>query len=408
MQTNRYGKRFAVLWVLLGFCLALGGCDKQSAASASAQPASAPPAEVGVVTLSPQSVAITSELAGRTSAHLVAEVRPQVGGIIQKRLFTEGGDVKAGEVLYQIDPASYKAAYDAALAALHKAKAVLATAQSKAKRYKELVGLKAVSQQDYEDAVGAVQQAEADVEAREADLDTARINLDYTKVASPISGRVGKSSVTTGALVTASQSDALCKVQQLDPIYVDVTQSTVELLRLKQNLDSGQLKSNGVKEAKVKLIIEDGVEYPMEGTLKFSDVTVDQSTGSVTVRALFPNPDHLLLPGMYVRAIVQQGVNDKAILAPQQGVARDSRGNATALVVGQNDVVEQRMLKVSKAMGDKWLVTEGLNPGDRLIVEGLQKVHPGSSVKTVPLDAAPTAASGPVGALASTEAPIKK
>jgi membrane fusion protein, multidrug efflux system len=370
---------------ILTASLSLAGCGDKKAA---AVPPQQGPAEVGVVIVEPQRVAINSELAGRTSAYLIAEVRPQVGGIIQKRLFTEGGDVKAGEVLYQIDPAAYQATHASAKAAVSKAEAVLMTTRSKTNRYKELVPLKAVSRQDYEDMAGLLKQSEADVEATKAALDTARINLDYTRVISPISGRVGKSSVTTGALVTANQSAALCTVQQIDPIYVDVTQSSAELLRLRQNMARGHLKSNGDKEAKVRLVLEDGTEYPMEGSLKFSDVTVDQSTGSITLRAVFPNPDHILLPGMYVRAVLEQGVIEEAIVVPQQGVTRTPKGKASALVVSSENTVEQRTLEITRALGDKWLVSEGLKPGDQLIVEGLQKVRPGAPVKVVQVNAA--------------------
>jgi membrane fusion protein (multidrug efflux system) len=267
-----------------------------------------------------------------------------------------------------------------------------------------MVSIKAVSQQDCDDAVGTLKGAEADVEATRAALETARINLAYTRVTSPISGRIGKSSVTVGALVTASQSTALSTVQQLDPIYVNVTQSITQMLRLKQNLASGRLKSDGLQQAKVALTLEDGTRYPLEGTLKFSDVTVDQTTGSLTLRAVFPNPDHLLLPGMYVRAVLEEGVNEEAILAPQQGVTRDPRGNATALVVSGEDTVEQRTLEIARAIGDKWLVSEGLRPDDRLIVEGLQKVQPGMPVKAVVVEATASAGAG-TGAGAGATAP---
>ncbi len=363
------------------FSALLSGCGEQKAVGG---PIQSGPAEVGVVTVEPQRLVLTSELPGRTAAYVIAEVRPQVSGIIQRRPFTEGEDVKANEVLYQIDPASFKAAYASAKAAVSKAEAVLATTKSKAERYKQLLPARAVSQQDYEDMVGLARQAEADVEATKAALETARINLDYTRVASPISGRVGRSAVTTGALVTANQAAPLCTVQQLDPIYVDVTQSSAEVLRLKQSLAKGLLKSDGVKEAKVRLILEDGTQYPIEGTLKFSEVTVDQSTGSITLRAVFNNPQQILLPGMYVRAVVEQGVNEEAVLVPQQGVTHDSQGNAVAMLVGADEKVEPRMVKVDRAVGDKWLVSDGLKTGDRVIVEGLQKAAPGAPVTVAP------------------------
>ncbi|MDA8240055.1 MAG: efflux RND transporter periplasmic adaptor subunit [Nitrospiraceae bacterium] len=366
--------------MLAGY-LALSGCAKQSAAVAKGPGG---PPEVGVVVIQPQRVALTTELAGRTSAHLIAEVRPQVGGIIQKRLFTEGTDVKAGEVLYQIDPASYQAAYNSAKAALARVEANLIPARLKSERYKDLVKINAVSQQDYDDATAALKQAEADVEAGKAALETARINLAYTKVTAPISGRIGRSSVTNGALVTASQPAALATIQDLSSIYVDVTQSSAELLRLKRNLASGLLKSNGAAQTKVKLLLEDGSAYPLAGTLKFSEVTVDQSTGSITLRAIFPNPKQTLLPGMFVRAILEEGVSNQAILVPQRGVTRNPAGNAMVLVVGSDEKVAPRVIKVDRTVGDNWLVSEGLKAGDRVILEGLQKARPGTPVKAVP------------------------
>lgn len=384
MLTNLKLVLFVVVGALIG-CLMLTGCQKQTAAEGKMQ--SAAP-EVGVEIIQPQRVPIVSELPGRTSAFLVAEVRPQVGGIIQKRLFKEGSDVKANDVLYQIDPATYQAALNSAKAALTKAEASRDTLRLKADRHRELVKIKAVSQQEFDNAVGALRESEADIEAAKAALESARINLAYTHVISPITGRIGKSSVTVGALVTASQNNPLSTVQQIDPIYVDVVQSSAELLHLKQILSSGQLKTDGAKQAKARLLLEDGTPYPLEGTLEFSDVTVDQSTGSITLRAVFPNPQFVLLPGMYVRAILEEGVREQAILAPQQGVTRNTRGKPTALVVDASDKVEQRILKVDRAIGDKWLVSEGLNSGDRLIVDGLQKVKPGSPVRIVQAGAA--------------------
>ena len=362
--------------LLLG--LISGGCDRQKAQSPP------PIAEVSIVTVKPQQVRLTTELPGRTSAYLIAEVRPQAGGIIQKRLFTEGSDVKEGEVLYQIDPAVYQATYNSAKAALDRAEANLVPIRLKAGRYAELVKINAVSQQEYDDASAALKQAEADVEAGKAAVETARINLAYTKVTAPISGRIGRSSVTNGALVTASQSSALATIQQLSPIYVDVTQSSAELLRLKQNLASGALKSNGSTDAKVRLLLENGSPYPLPGTLKFSEVTVDQSTGSITLRAIFPNPKHILLPGMFVRAILEEGVNEHAILVPQRGVTRNPAGNAMVMVVGNEEKVEPRVIKVLRTVAENWLVSEGLKAGDRVILEGLQKARPGTPVKAVP------------------------
>ena len=371
---------------LLGASLLLAACDE--AKTEAATPAAAPAVEVGVVTLAPQAVAVTSEMPGRTSAYLVSEVRPQVGGIVKARLFEEGGDVKQGDVLYEIDPATYQASYDSAKAALAKARATVTSVKLKAQRYKELVGINAVSKQDYDDASASLAEAEADVAADAAALESAKINLDYTKVTAPISGRIGKSSVTPGALVTASQTDALATVQQLDPIYVDVTQPSMDYLKLKRALASGKLTRAGTDQAKVKLMLEDGTTYPLEGALQFSDVTVDQTTGSITLRAIFPNPQHDLLPGMFVRAVLESGVDDQAILAPQQAVSRNTKGEAIAYVVTADDKVEQRVLKTEQTYEDKWIVSDGLKAGDRLIVTGLQRIQPGMTVKPVDQTAA--------------------
>ncbi|MDA8428067.1 MAG: efflux RND transporter periplasmic adaptor subunit [Geobacteraceae bacterium] len=354
-------------------------------------PPKAGPPEVGVVVIQPQRVAITTELSGRTSPCMVAEVRPQVNGIIQKRVFTEGSDIKAGQVLYQIDPAAYQAAYASAKAGEARAEANLIPARLKEQRYKDLVKIKAVSQQDSDDAYAAFKQAEADVAATKAAVETARINLAYTRVTAPISGRIGRSSVTDGALVTASQPTALATIQQLGSMYVDVTQSSAEMLQLKQNLASGLLKNSGKDQARVKLLLEDGSPYPSPGTLKFSEVTVDQSTGSITMRAIFPNPKQTLLPGMFVRAILEEGVSEHAILVPQRGVSRNPKGEATVLVVGAEEKVEPRVIKVVRTLGDNWLVSDGLKAGDRVIVEGLQKARPGTPVKAVPFGAKPAA-----------------
>ncbi len=388
MNTKIRIRRIAASGILVGALLA-AGCERETPASSS--PAAGGPPEVGVVRITPEPVTITTELSGRTSAYLIAEVRPQVGGIIQKRLFTEGSDVKAGQVLYQIDPATYQAALDSAMAALDRAVANIVPARLKAGRYKELVGIKAVSAQDYDDASASLKQAEADIAVSKAAVETARINLAYTRVSAPISGRIGKSSVTIGALVTANQSASLATIQQLDPVYVDVTQSSIEMLRLNRDLDSGQIRRDSADQAGVGLILEDGMPYPLKGTLKFSDVTIDQSTGSVTLRTVFENPKQVLLPGMYVRAVLEEGVIAQAIQAPQRGVTRDPAGNATALIVGEGDKVETRSLTVTRAIGDKWLVSQGLVSGDRLIVEGLQKAKPGGIVKPVPFGAQPAA-----------------
>ncbi len=365
---------------ILAASLIIAGCTKKSAAVGNAQ--SAPP-EVNIVVVKPQRVALSKELPGRTSAYFIAEVRPQVSGIIKQRLFTEGADVKAGEVLYQIDPATYQASFDSAKAALDKSEANLVPARLKAERYKDLVKINAVSQQDYDDASAAVKQAEADVEAGRAALESARINLAYTKVTAPISGRIGRSSVTNGALVTANQPAALSTIQQLSPIYVDVTQSSADLLRLKQEVASGRMKSSGVAQTRVKLLLEDGSIYPLPGTLKFSEVTVDQSTGSITLRAVFPNPKQTLLPGMFVRAVIEEGVDEHAILVPQIGVSRNPAGDATVMLVGNGENAELHVIKVVRTVGDCWLVSDGLKTGDRVILEGIQKVRPGMPVKAV-------------------------
>ena len=384
MKTTGKIKLLALAGVLAGV-LVMGGC-KQPAATGGTPPAKGNP-EVGVVVMKSEPVPLTMELSGRVSPNMVAEVRPQVGGIIQKRLFTEGGDVKAGEVLYQIDPAYYQAAYASAGAGLAKSEANAFTLRLKAERYKELVAIKAVSRQEFDDTTAALKQAEADIKAGKAAVETARINLAYTRITAPISGIIGRSSVTPGALVTANQASALATIQQLDPVNVDVTQSSTDLLRLKRSMASGQIKNKEAGQAKVKLLLEDGSSYPLEGILKFSEVTVDQSTGSVTLRAQFPNPNHLLLPGMFVRGIVEEGVREQAMLVPQRSVSRDPAGLAVALVVGEKDVVERRVLKTERAVGDAWLVTDGLKVGDRVIVDGLQRIRPGVTVKVVPFEA---------------------
>ncbi len=378
-KVNRCAKMTVVSVALLAG-LILGGCGSQQAAPQAGLP------EVAVVTVNPERVVLTTELPGRTSAYFVAEIRPQVNGIVQERLFNEGSDVKAGSVLYRIDPAPYQAAYNNALATLAKSEANLPPVRLKAERYKELIAVKAISQQDFDNALAALKQAEADIDYAKAAVESARINLAYTRITAPISGRIGKSNVTVGALATAYQGSPFATIQQIDPIYVDATQSSANLLQLKGNIAAGRIKGTGPDQARVKLLLEDGMPYPQEGTLKFSEVTVDPSTGSFILRMVFPNPKHTLLPGMYVRAIVQEGVVDRAILVSQQGVSRDPKGNPVALIVDGSGKVEQRMITVARAMGDRWLVSEGLGPGDRLIVEGSQRVRPGASVKAVPFE----------------------
>ncbi|ELZ6846609.1 multidrug efflux RND transporter periplasmic adaptor subunit AcrA [Salmonella enterica] len=374
MNKNRGLTPLAVVLMLSG-SLALTGCDdKQDQQGGQQMP------EVGVVTLKTEPLQITTELPGRTVAYRIAEVRPQVSGIILKRNFVEGSDIEAGVSLYQIDPATYQATYGSAKGDLAKAQAAANIAELTVKRYQKLLGTQYISKQEYDQALADAQQATAAVVAAKAAVETARINLAYTKVTSPISGRIGKSSVTEGALVQNGQASALATVQQLDPIYVDVTQSSNDFLRLKQELANGSLKQENGK-AKVDLVTSDGIKFPQSGTLEFSDVTVDQTTGSITLRAIFPNPDHTLLPGMFVRARLQEGTKPAALLVPQQGVTRTPRGDATVLVVGADNKVETRQIVASQAIGDKWLVTDGLKAGDRVVVSGLQKVRPGAQVK---------------------------
>ncbi len=365
-----------------------------AACSSHPEGAAAPPggqaaAQVGVVTLQASTVTVTRELPGRTSPYLVAEVRPQATGIVKQRLFVEGTLVKAGQPLYQLDDALYRAEVQSASAALARAQATLTTAALNARRSTELVKIEAVSRHDDETAQAASQQAEADVAAARAVLERARINLAYATITSPISGRIGKSSVTPGALVTANQAAAIATVQQLDPMYVDVTQSSSELLELRKQLAGGRLKAADIP---VVVLLEDGSRHKQPGKLAFSEATVDPATGTYTLRILVPNPDQVLLPGIYTRAIVGSGTRENAILAPQRGITRDPKGNATAMVLGAEGKVEARAVKVSQTVGDQWLVEDGLAAGDRVIVEGLQKIRPGMPA-VVAAPAAPPASS---------------
>ena len=371
MNKNRGLTPLAAVLMLSGSFL-LAGCDNKEQAQAGQQQAP----EVGVVTLKSAPLKMTTELPGRTSAFRIAEVRPQVSGIILKRNFVEGSDIKAGESLYQIDPATYQAAWNSAKAELSQAQANARIASLTVKRYKPLLGTKYISQQDYDQAIATQSQANAAVQAAQAAVETARINLAYTQVTSPISGRIGRSSVTEGALVQSGQATAMATVQQLDPIYVDVTQSSEDFMRLRNELNAGTLQQADGK-AEVKLLMQNGKEYAHSGTLEFSDVTVDQTTGSITLRAIFPNPDHSLLPGMFVRARLDEGTNPHALLVPQQGITHSPTGQATALVIGADNKVEVRTLTADQAIGDKWLVTTGLKDGDKVIVTGLQRVKPG-------------------------------
>jgi membrane fusion protein (multidrug efflux system) len=362
--------------------VALGACSR-------AQPPPAPPPAVTVVTAHAQAVPVTIELPGRTSANLVAQVRARVDGIVLRQGFQEGTAVKAGQRLYQIDPAPYIAALNSASATLEKAQANVASTTAQAERYQLLVGQNAVSKQDYDNAVASQGQSAADVASGKAAVDTAKINLGYTNVASPISGRAGISQVTVGAYVQASQATLMTTVQQIDPIKVDLNQSSVEGLRLRNDYASGKLKLDGPDRAKVTLLLEDGSEYSRPGTLEFTDITVDQSTGTVTVRALFPNPDSVLLPGMFVRARIEEGVRENAFLVPQVGVMHDAQGRATALVVGPDNKVASRTLQVAGTQGESWIVESGLADGDRVIVGGVQRVQPGAAVQVVQAPTAP-------------------
>jgi len=343
--------------------------------------------EVTVVTLKPQSVALTRDLPGRVSAYLVAEVRPQVSGIVKQRLFTEGSSVKAGQPLYELDDAIYRAQLNSARATLQKAQATEAAAQLTAGRAAEMIKIDAVSAQDNDNAIAALAQAKADVAAAQAAVDSSAVNLGYAHIVSPISGRIGKSGITQGALVTAQQAEALATVQQLDPIYVDVNQSSNEWLQLKQDIDAGRLQA-GASGAPTRIVLENGTPYATEGKLQFSDVTVDPTTGNFLLRVVVANPNALLMPGMYVRAVVGEGIRPQGLLVPQRAVTRDAKGAATALVVGPDSKVELREVQVSRTVGDQWLVEGGLAGGDRVIVEGLQKVKPGMAVKAVEATAA--------------------
>jgi membrane fusion protein, multidrug efflux system len=373
LKRSAIGRGYAVSLTLL--CTLLQGCSQK------AQAPPPPPPLVKVITLRPQTVGLTTDLPGRTVPFKVAEIRPQVSGVIQKRMFTEGSDVTAGQQLYQIDPALYQAAYDSAAANAQ-------AARLQAERFKPLAEINAVSKQDYANAVASAAQTKANA-------DTARINLVYTRLLSPITGRIGRSNVTPGALVTAAQATALATVQQLDPIYVDVTQPSTVLLRLKREMAAGELEQNAANQAQVHLILEDGSAYGPPGTLQFAEVSVDPGTGSVTLRALFPNPDKLLLPGMFVHEQIQEGQRKDALLVPQLAVTHSQNGKPTALVVGADNKVEQRVLTTDRAIGDKWLVTAGLKPNDRVIVEGVQFAKPGGTVRPEELNADSQNGAGP-------------
>ena len=341
-----------------------------------------PPA-VTVMTIRAQPVTLEADLPGRTNPYQISDVRPQISGVIQARLFDEGSDVHAGQLLYRIDPAPYQAAYDQAVAQLANARAVLRTAKLKAARYADMVKIDAVSRQDADDAKAASDEAEASVKQQQAAVESARINLAYTRLTAPIAGRIGASSFTQGALVTNGQTSALATIQRLDPIYVDVTQTAVQLLQLKDEMARAPAGAGGAGGARVRLQLGDGRNYPIEGRLQFTDITVDQNTGSVTLRAIFPNPQGVLLPGMYVRAQVTEGVDPNGVLAPQQAVTRDEMGRATAMVVDAHGLAQARLLNVAGAIGNQWRVTSGLSPGDRLILTGGANAKPGQPVKVI-------------------------
>jgi membrane fusion protein (multidrug efflux system) len=376
---------FLILFIWAGFTLT--GCDQITSLLHPEEKETKQESEevraVSVVTVDTQKVTLTTELPGRTSPFRMAEIRPQVNGLILKRLFTEGANVTAGQVLYQIDPAPFQAALDNARASLARAEANLAATRLRAQRYKELLADNAVSRQNYDDAAAALTQVEADIATWKATVKSARINLAYTRITAPISGRIGRSNVTEGAIVTAYQPLPLATIQQLDPIFVDVPQSTIELLRMKDSRDNTAKN----KLNHVKILMEDGIAYPHDGTLQFSDVTVDPTTGSVIIRAVVPNPENMLLPGMFVRAQITEGVDEHAILIPQQGVSRDAKGNPFALVVDENNRAAFRGLVLDRAIGDQWLITSGITPGEKLIVEGLLMLRPGMAVTATPFDA---------------------
>ena len=390
------GAGFRLAWGM-ALALALAACGDKNAAPAAA---SQPP-EVGVVTLQPERQLVTTELPGRTSAFLTAEIRPQVGGIVQKRLFTEGAEVKAGQVLYQLDAASYEVALASAEAQLAKARATLGTAQTNARRNAELVKIDAVSRQVHDDSQAAAAQAQSDVGVATAAVEAARINLGYTRIKSPIAGRTTTSTVTPGALVTANQAAALTTVSQVDPLYVDVTQSSTEVLRLKNDLASGRFKREGKDDVRVAIKLDDGSTYAHPGRLQFSGVQVNPGTGAVTLRAVVPNPDGLLMPGMYVRAVLEAGVNEQTLLAPQQAVTRDPAGNPSVLVVTPENKVERRRIVTGAAVGNRWEVLSGLSAGERVLVDGAQRARPGSMVRAVPWTPKAQGAAAPASAPAS-------
>ncbi|MBC7416192.1 MAG: efflux RND transporter periplasmic adaptor subunit [Herminiimonas sp.] len=380
MSTSHPSIPSAVRVLLMSLLLSvIAACGDKPAASAGGPP---PPAEVGIVTVAPTRIALTTELPGRVEASRVAQVRARVPGIVLKRSFREGSEVKAGEILFRIDPAPLQATFSSTEAAVAKADANLAQATLKTQRYKPLVETNAISRQEYDDALTAQKQATADLATARATRQSAGLNLGYATVTAPIAGRIGRAQVTEGALVGQGEATPLATVQQIDPIFVNLTQSSTELLRLRRAMDSGKLQSAGQNAARVTLVTEDGQVYPQTGKLLFSDLTVDESSGAVTLRAEFSNPNRTLLPGMYVRARLEQAVNDAALTVPTQAVQRTTDG-ASVMVVGPDNKVAARPVKADTAQGNVWIVSAGLKPGDRVIVEGLQKAKPGATVKTV-------------------------
>lgn len=397
---QRMDTRISLFFSLLIAVVLLSACRQENPKTIAPGPM-----EVGILTIKQKPVNLAVELPGRTAAYRIAEVRPQVGGIIKKRLFTEGSEVKAGQLLYQIDPDTYQARFDSAKAALAKADALEHSARLKAERYRTLVQTKAVSDQDQVEMEANWKQAVADVAAAKAAVDSARINLDYTKLTAPISGRIGRSTVTEGALVTAEQPTALSTIQQLDPLYVDLNQSSTEMLNLKKELSSEQAQHLEKSQSPVKVLFEDGLEYNQTGVLEFSDVTVNQTTGTVILRAIVANPDQRLLPGMFVRARIDKGQRPNAILVPAVSISRNSKGQPMVMLVNKESVVEARIIQTGQNIGDQVLVTEGLSEGEQVIVAGLQKIKPGVSVKAaagVASNAIQSPASAPT-AVAKTE-----
>lgn len=385
INTRNFSAVVAVLFLACaGFLLFEQTRDRGMPAQAS-EPPRLP--QAGFVTVRQQDIPQTNELPGRTTSALTSEVRPQVSGVVLKRLFNEGSDVAEGQQLYQIDPAPYKATYDSAVADLARGQAALETARAKETRYRKLIADRVISQQEYDDVLAVAKQAQADIASARSKIDMARINLEYTRVLSPISGRIGHSAVTPGALVTANQATPLTLVTSLDPIYVDLNQSVPMLLRLRKALEAGEIVQGNDATAKVTLKLEDGSVYPHEGRLQFSEVNVDKGTGTVLLRAIFPNPSHAILPGMYVHAVIKEGVSRNAIAVPQKAVSRNAQGESSVFVLTDEDVVDRRVVEVGSALADRWIVTAGLRQGERVLVDGLLNVRPGAKVQAVPADA---------------------